>query len=110
MCKGSKLVALLVGLNLMLVATLVAALLQLPVAMAQAGGRGGEFLTAAGKAAGRTYEVQYLLDVSKRKLYAIYPSNPSAKELAIAPPRDLVADFGDAGQKPEGGGARPGRP
>ncbi len=87
-------IVLLVALNALLVLILLSKGGWLPKALAQAPGRGGNYVTVTAKAQGQSYDVLYVLDVSDRKLHAFYPANVQTRELAYASFRDLKADFG----------------
>ncbi len=87
-------IAILVGVNLILLGALMMQSYALPAAFGQGGGRPGDFVCVTAKAAGQTYDVLYVLDVPARKLYGFYPPSGQAKRLTTAPPRDLAKDFG----------------
>ena len=87
-------IVLLGGLNLVLAALLVAGLVSLPSAHAQAGARPGDFVTVTAKAGNRNFDVLFMLDVPARKLHAFYPANPQARTMEQAVSRDLAQDFG----------------
>lgn len=87
-------IVLLGGLNLLLAALLVAGMVQLPAARAQAV-RAGDLVTVTARSAGRNYDVLYVLDAPQKKLYALYPGNPQTRKLVATQPRDLDADFGN---------------
>ena len=88
------LLALLAGLNLVLVLALLSVNNSLPAARAQAGGRGGEYLCVTAKPAGQAYDVLYVLDQASNKLHAFYPASPPSKQMLKAEPRDVRKDFG----------------
>ncbi len=86
-------IALLVGLNLLLLAVLVFSSYSLPFAHALGDGRPGDFASVTAKAGGQSYDVLYVLDLPDRKLYAFYSTSAQTRRLAAAPPRDLSLDF-----------------
>ncbi len=86
-------IVMLIGFNLALLAGLILSTYSLPAAYAQSGGRKGDFTCVTAKAAGRTYDVLYVLDASGHKLYAFYPSSAPRGPLTWSAPRDLKADF-----------------
>ncbi len=87
-------IALLVGLNLFLLAALVMESVPAPAAFGQAGARAGDFVCVTAKAGGQTYDVLYILDVPGRKLHALYPPSQRERQVVPARPRDLDKDFG----------------
>lgn len=88
------LLALLIGLNLVLVLALLSVNNSLPAAWAQGGGRAGEYLCVTAKPAGQAYDVLYVLDQAAHKLHAFYPGQPPSKQMLKAEPRDVRKDFG----------------
>lgn len=87
------LIVLLAGINVILLVGLLAANIAPSAAFAQAGSPGGMACVTA-KAAGRTYDVVYLLDSAQHKLHAFYASNPQTKKHVHAGFRDLAQDLG----------------
>lgn len=90
--KRAAITALIVA-NVCLAAALLSACFSLPVARAQPGGRGGEYVCVTAKPAGQTYDVLYVLDPAAHRLHAFYPGLPQSKQLSRAEPRDLKKDF-----------------
>lgn len=88
------LLALLIGLNAVLGASLLLEMTSLPMARAQVGSLRGDFACVTAKPLGQSYDVVYLLDVRERKLHALYPSRGRRLNYVQAPPRDVAADFG----------------
>ncbi len=88
------LLALLIGLNAVLGASLLLEMTSLPAARAQVGSPRGDFACVTAKPLGQSYDVFYLLDVRERKLHALYPSMGRRLNYVQAPPRDVAADFG----------------
>ena len=84
----------LVGFNLLLLILLVLSSYSSPSVLAQGGGNRGSFITVTAKASGQSYDVLYVLDVSSRKLHALYPSSARSRKYLHTPYRDLVSDFG----------------
>jgi len=91
--RRSAITALIV-VNLCLLAALVSVCFSLPIAYAQPGGRGGEYVCVTAKPEGQSYDVLYILDSTAHKLNAFYPGLPQSKQLTQAEPRDLKKDFG----------------
>ena len=91
--KRSAITALIVA-NLCLLAALLSVCFSLPIAYAQPGGRGGEYVCVTAKPASQSYDVLYVLDSAAHKLHAFYPSLPPNKQLTQVEPRDLKKDFG----------------
>jgi len=91
--KRSAIPALIV-VNLCLLVALLSVCFTLPIAYAQPGGRGGEYLCVTAKPAAQSFDVLYILDPSAHKLHAFYPGLPQSKLLSRAEPRDLKKDFG----------------
>jgi hypothetical protein len=91
--KRSAITALIVA-NLCLLAALLSVCFSLPIAYAQPGGRGGEYVCVTAKPASQSYDVLYVLDPAAHKLHAFYPGLPQSKQLAQTEPRDLKKDFG----------------
>jgi len=89
-----SLIAILTGINVVLLILLVSSIAPLPTAFAQAGRGGGGYICATAKPSGRTFEVFYMIDLAARKLHAFYPASPQSKQFAHADPRDLDKDFG----------------
>jgi hypothetical protein len=87
-------IVILVGVNLLLLGSLLLEGYSLPSALAQSGVRGGEFICVTAKPAGQIYDVLYVLDLPSHKLHGFYPSLPQSKQLTHAEPRDLKKDFG----------------
>lgn len=92
MKKKQFAIATLAAVNAMLLAILVSHAAPLPTAQAQARPGGGGFVCASARAAGRTFEVLHLIDLSTRKLHSFFPDRN--KLLFTAAPRDLDQDFG----------------
>jgi hypothetical protein len=90
MCKKRYVITALVGLNLFLLAVLLIGSYSLPAAQAQAGGRAGDFLTVTVLASGQAYDVLYVVDVPKRKMYAFVPDATSIDFVGYT---DLKKDF-----------------
>jgi len=90
-------IALLAGANLLLLALLLGSIVALPRAFAQTGGRRNGFVCVTAKAAGRSYDVLYALDLSSRKLHAFHPASAQGKKVVHADVRDLAVDFGRNG-------------
>ena len=86
--------ALLIGLNAVLGASLLLEMTSVPTARAQAGSPRGDFACVTAKPLGQSYDVFYLLDVRERKLHALYPSRGRQLNYVQAPPRDVAKDFG----------------
>ncbi len=102
MLKKQGIIVLLVGANLLLLATLIIVAAPMPAAHAQqaAGGRAGDFLTVSAKPLGQSYDVIYILDVPQRKLHTFFPENTQTKFLRPAPPVDLAEYFRTQGNTP----------
>ncbi len=90
--KRAAITALIVA-NLCLAAALLSARFSLPLANAQPGRGGGEYVCVTAKPAGQSYDVLYVLDPAAHKLHAFYPGLPQSKQLSRAEPRDLKKDF-----------------
>ena len=89
------LIALLAGVNVLLLLALLAGTHSPPAAYAQGGMRaGGEYLTVTAKVAGQTQNVLYVVDVRGRQLFAFYPAAANTTQLGAIGPRDLAKDFG----------------
>jgi hypothetical protein len=86
-------IALLVGVNLLLLFALLASSHAPPAAYAQGGMKTGEYLAVTAKVAGQTQNALYVLDVRERQLYAFFPTSASSTQLALIGPRDLAKDF-----------------
>lgn len=86
-------IVLLAGLNVLLAAGLLAGVVALPKAHAQAKGRPGDFISVAAKARGQAYDVVYVLDKSQERLHAFYPTNIQTKKFSYGGNRDLKSDF-----------------
>ena len=86
-------IVLLAGINLAFLAALILSTYSLPTAFAQSAGRKGDYASVTAKAAGRTYEVLYVVDAAGHKLYAFYPSSGAGSSLKWSSPRDLRKDF-----------------
>ena len=93
MLRKRSVIALLVGLNVLLLFALVAGS-HSPPAYAQGGMRSGEYLAVTAKVAGQTQNVLYVLDVRERQLYAFFPTKANTTQLVTLGPRDLAKDFG----------------
>src|SRR3989304_4362452 len=91
--KRSAITALIV-VNLCLLTALLSVCFSLPIAYAQPGGRGGEYVCVTAKPASQSYVVLYVLDPAAHKLHAFYPGLPQSKQLSHAEPRALTAEFG----------------
>ncbi len=95
MLTKRSLIALLAGVNLLLLAVLLGGSYSLPAAYAyQSRGRPGDFACVTAKAQGRSYDVLWVLDVPERRLHAYYPESPQTKQYVPVVPRNLKADFG----------------
>lgn len=92
--RGKRcLIAALGALNAVLFILLVGQAAPMPTALAQAGRAGaGGYVCATSRAAGRTYEVLHMIDLTTRQLHTFYPDR--GKLLFTAAPRDLDKDFG----------------
>lgn len=90
MRSRSSIITALVGLNLFLLAILLIGSYSLPKAEAQSGGRAGDFVTVTALAAGQAYDVLYVVDVPKRKMYGFIPEPNSLDFVAFT---DLKEDF-----------------
>ncbi len=88
-----SIIVLLAGLNVLLAAGLLAGVVALPTAHAQAGGRAGGFISVSAKARGQAYDVVYILDKTQEKLHAFYPANVQTKKFSYGQNRDLKQDF-----------------
>ena len=86
-------ITVLVVVNLCLLAALLSVCFSLPIANAQPGARGGEYVCVTAKPASQTYDVLYVLDPAAHRLHAFYPGLPQSKQLSRAEPRDLKKDF-----------------
>lgn len=86
-------IALLVGLNLLLLTALVFSSYSLPAVYAQGNPRAGDFICATAEVGGQRYDVLYVVDLPSRKLHAFYSTSARGKQLMAAPPRDLARDF-----------------
>lgn len=87
-------IASLAAVNVLLLTVLISFATPLPTANAQAGRSGGAgYVCASARAAGRTYEVLYMIDLATRKMHSFYPDR--GKLLFSAVPRDLDKDFGN---------------
>lgn len=87
-------ITVLIVVNLCLLAALLSVCFSLPIAHAQPGGRGGEYVCVTAKPASQSYDVLYVLDPAAHRLHAFYPGMPQSKQLSRAEPRDLKKDFG----------------
>jgi len=84
----------LVAVNAVLVFLLVGQAAPMPTALAQAARPGGGgYVCATAKAAGRTYEVLFMIDLATRRMHVFFPDN-SGKLITTDEPRDLDKDFG----------------
>ena len=90
MCTKKSVITALVGLNLFLLAILLIGSYSLPAAHAQSGGRAGDYLTVTALASGQAYDVLYVVDVPKRKMYAFVPASKSIDFVGYT---DLKKDF-----------------
>ena len=90
------LMALLLGVNLLLLVVLLGSVVRLPEAFAQSSPKDAQFFTITAKAAGQSYDVLYMLDLGQGapRLHAFYPSARHAQRLSYAGCRDLDVDFG----------------
>lgn len=88
------LIVVLAGLNVFFLALLLAGQYSLPAAYGQAGGRAGDFVCVTAKAAGRSYDVVYVLDRPEKKLHAFYPADVQSRKHVYAGFRELEKDFG----------------
>ena len=87
-------IAALAALNAVLLLLLISQAAPLPAAMAQAGRPGGGgYVCATARAAGRTYEVLHMIDLSTRRMLTFFPDS-NGKIIGTAEPRDLDKDFG----------------
>jgi hypothetical protein len=93
MFRKRSIIVILAGLNLLLLGLLVAGTYSLPAAMAQSGGRSGDFVNVTAKAKGQNYDVVYLLDVPAQKLHAFYPANLQQRQYGYGQSVDLAAEF-----------------
>lgn len=84
--------AALAAVNVLLFVLLVAQAAPLPRALAQTRPGAGGYVCATARAAGRSYEVLHMIDLSTRKMQSFYPDR--GKLLFSATPRDLDKDFG----------------
>ena len=87
-------ITMLIFANMFLLAALLSACFSLPIANAQPGGRGGDYVCVTAKPASQSYDVLYILDPAAHRLHAFYPGLPQSKQLSRAEPRDLKKDFG----------------
>lgn len=93
--KGKRAgIALLLVINFALLLALITFHNSFPSAMAQAGGRGGEYLCVTAKPSGQAYDVLFVLDPASHKLHGFYPAPPPAKQMLRSEPRDVRKDFG----------------
>lgn len=86
-------IAILVGVNLFLLALLIGSGIQPASAYAQTGGRAGDFSCVTAKTQGQSYDAVYVLDRPGRKLHVFYPTNVQRMDFAYGGYRDLKADF-----------------
>lgn len=92
MTKKSVIV-LLVGLNLILLATLVLTSWRLPAAYAQAAPLGQNFAMVAGEIRDGV-DALYVIDLSQRRMHVFIPNrNQAAKTLIYSGYRDLEKEF-----------------
>ena len=84
----------LLGLNLLFGAGLLISTIPMNGAYAQAGRGGGDYLAVTAKAAGKNFDVLYLLDLSNQRLHAFYPGLPQKNEILRSEARDVKKDFG----------------
>ena len=94
MLHKRSLIGLLVVANLVLVLALVVSSYQLPQALAQRAGFGGNYIAATAKASGQSFETLFLLDTTGHRLLAVYQSATHRGQWDYSPARDLNADFG----------------
>lgn len=88
------LIAFLVGLNLLLLVTLILSAVRLPAAYGQVDpGRAGDFVAVTSEISGRDADALFLLDVPKRKLHVFLPEGPQTRRVEYAGYRDLEDDF-----------------
>lgn len=87
-------IVLLAGLNIALAAAMFLSTPRLPAALAQSGVQPGSFLAVTAKSEGQSYDVLWVLDLANDELFALYPSQPNLRTLAVTEPRDLIVDFG----------------
>lgn len=66
-----------------------------PTALAQAGGRPGQYVCVTAKPSGQAYDVLFVLDPASHKMNGFYPAPPPAKKLIQSEPRDVRKDFGN---------------
>lgn len=88
-------IALLAVLNVGLLAALILFHNSLPAAMAQAGGKSGEYVCVTAKPSGQAYDVLFVLDPASHQLHGFYPAPPPAKQMIKSNPRDVRKDFGN---------------
>ncbi|UCE61643.1 MAG: hypothetical protein JSU63_07820 [Phycisphaerales bacterium] len=94
MFSKRSIIALLVGLNVLLLVLLVMGSYSMPAAFAGARAPDGDYICVTAKAQGQSYDVLYMLDTKADTLHALYPTSVQSKQYATAAPRDLAADFG----------------
>lgn len=97
--KGSVL-AVLVGLNVLLLLALFIQVDPTPQARAQAGGGGRGYVCVTAAATGADFEILYIADLAGRKLHYFAPSDPRNRTLEYLGARDLNADFRNEETKP----------
>ena len=86
-------IAALSAVNAVLLLLLIGQAAPMPTALAQAGrAGGGGYVCATSRAAGRSYEVLHMIDLSTRRMHTCYPDK--GKVVFTAEPRDLDKDFG----------------
>lgn len=92
MKKKQFAIALLAAANALLAAVLISYASPMPTAHAQPARPGGGYVAASARAAGRTYEVLHLIDLTTRTMHSFFPDRN--KLMFAATPRDLDKDFG----------------
>jgi len=98
------LLVVLVGVNLVLAAALIAKLLKLPAARAQPMGQSGNFLMVSGDIMGTNADAVYVVDLERRQLHAL-TYNRSKRQVSHVGARDLARDLAlasiQSGKRPE---------
>ena len=92
MFSKRSVIAALVGLNLVLLATLVLRVYAPPTAFAQRRGAAYNFVAVTCRA-DKNYDALYMVDLAQRRLHCFVPNRDQTGRVVYAGVRDLGADF-----------------